>query len=234
MITRIALTGILAGLALFSIVMNTLAQRSYSRTTVEYRAGWYPATPEYAYSRTEIRTYGHPYAYDRERQRRYVRPHDPYRRYAYPHHGFSYGYRMPVIYPYYTPVVPPVPVYTNVPAVEPPPIPLSKLFLVTNVVLCHEDGNGIEQCDAQANLAAASSKRCKPILEKITRARELSRGYQVVASFRKRASGRVEATVRISPLIYHPELTHRTLTSAADTSYHALAVFLLESGSDVE
>jgi hypothetical protein len=245
MIKPVMLAGILAGLALFLMPANAEAQRSYprttSRTTIEYRAGWYPVTPYTRYEWTRVRRYDFPY-----RGRRWHR-HRPWPRYdhcrgcAYRsrfdwYDWRPYGYRIPLIYPYaaYVPAIPYVPVYPYVPAVRPPPVPLSRIFLVTNVVVCRTDDDGNERCDAQAELKEKSRKQCKPILESIVRRRELARGYQVVASFKKRASGKIEATVRVAPMIYHPELTHRRLTSSADTSYHALAVLLLESEPDVE
>ncbi len=233
MITRMTLFGILTGLALFTIATNAQAQRSYSQTTVEYRSSWYPVTP-YRYQRTVVRTYGYPYGYRSHRYRhwRHRRPH--YSPYAIPPYHYSYGYRMPPIYPAYIQTVPPMPTYPVAQSTDPRLIPLSELFLVTKVVKCSEDQDGKEQCDTSVKLREESQERCKPILERITRTRELTRGYQVVASFRKRASGSIEATVRVAPLVYHPELTHRTLMSTADTSYHALGVLLLESDEDVE
>jgi len=236
--TRTVLTALLTGLALFLNATNAFAQQSYTRTTIEYRAGWYPATPSVGYSRTMTRTYGYPpYGYRGRwyHHRRFERPYGPY---AYPYdatYGFGgYGYQPPPVYPAFIPAMPPMPVYPNAYQAEPPPIPLSELFLVTRVTLCREDDEGTERCDEQATLARESRNRCKPILERLARKRELSRGYQIVALFRKRASGTVEATVRVSPLLYHPELTYQRLTSVADTSYHALAVFLLETEKEVE
>jgi hypothetical protein len=244
MIKPVMLAGILAGLTLFLMPANAEAQRSYSRTTIEYRAGWYPVTPYTRYEWTRVRRYDIPYRGRRYRHHPWRRHHAcrgcEYRSYYgwRPHpYGYPYGYRMPPICPAYAayiPAIPLMPAYAYVPATRPPPVPLSRIFLVTNVIVCRKDDDGKEWCDAEAELKAKSRERCKPILESITRKRELARGYQVVASFKKRASGKIEATVRVAPMIYHPGLTHQRLTSSADTSYHALAVLLFESEQDVE